>query len=121
MAKHNTAPNSNNAIEPTNGQVHWPVLSMMYPNTTGETIAAKADPVFIMPLAVPEYFGAISIGMAHIGPIVNSAKKKPALNASATHLMSCVNRIGVSETQHNTIMIATKLRRATFRLPVLWN
>ena len=37
-----------------------------------------------MPLAVPEYFGAMSIGMAHIGPIVNSAQKNPALKASAT-------------------------------------
>src|SRR5438132_3222326 len=94
IAKDMAAPNNIRAIEPTNGQVHWPVLSTMYPNTTGETIAASAEPVFIMPLAVPEYFGAMSIGMAHIGPMVNSAQKNPALSASATSLMSWVNRIG---------------------------
>src|SRR5262245_5976503 len=88
IAKDNAAPNNISAMEPMNGQVQWPVLSTMYPNTTGETIAAKADPVFIIPLAVPEYLGAISIGIAHIGPTVNSAQKKPALNASATSLMS---------------------------------
>src|SRR5437762_12188449 len=92
IAKHNTAPNNIRAIEPTNGQVQWPVLSTIYPNTTGETIAANAEPVFIMPLAVPENFGAMSIGIAHIGPIVNSAQKKPALSARATMLMLFVMR-----------------------------
>ena len=41
-------------------------------------MAASAEPVFIMPLAVPENLGAMSIGTAHIGPIVISAKKNPA-------------------------------------------
>ena len=30
--------------------------------------------MFIKPAAVPEYFGAMSIGIAHIGPMVISAK-----------------------------------------------
>ena len=32
----------------------------------------------MMPLAVPQSSGAMSIGTAHIGPMVISAKKKPA-------------------------------------------
>jgi hypothetical protein len=110
-----TAPASIKAMVPMNGHVHWPVLSTIKPNTTGETIVANADPVLIMPLAVPEYFGAMSIGMAHIGPIVNSAKKKPALSATVTILMSVVNRTGTNEMQHSVIMMATRFRRAMLR------
>ena len=35
---------------------------MMNPNARGDRTAASADPVFMNPLAVPEYCGAISIG-----------------------------------------------------------
>src|SRR5690349_6352812 len=93
----------------------------MNPNTTGDTIAANAEPVFIMPLAVPEYLGAISIGIAHIGPMVNSAKKKPALSAIAATVRLCVNKMGIIEAQHRTIIMATRFRRATLRFLVLWN
>ncbi|MCP1955314.1 hypothetical protein J2R90_000368 [Bradyrhizobium japonicum] len=34
------------------------------------------------PEAVPEYFGAISIGIDHIGPITSSAQKKPEANSA---------------------------------------
>src|SRR6059058_3039881 len=71
-----------------------------------------------MPLAVPEYFGAMSIGIDHIGPMVNSAQKKPAASASATSWMLFVKRIGTRQAQHNVIMTATRLRRATLRLLV---
>ena len=37
---------------------------------------------------MPEYFGAMSIGIDHIGPITSSAKKKPADRHSATVVMS---------------------------------
>src|SRR5205814_1956653 len=121
IANDSAAPNNISPIEPTKGHVQWPVLSTMYPNTTGDTIAANAEPVFIIPLAVPEYFGAISIGMAHIGPIVNSAQKKPALRASATIRMSLVKRIGTSEMQQRTIITATRFRRAMLRFFVLSN
>src|SRR6266566_42718 len=121
MANVNAAPTNISNIEPTNGQVQWPVLSTIYPNTTGETIAASAEPVFIMPLAVPEYLGAMSIGIAHIGPIVNSAQKKPALSASATSLMLSVKRIGIRETQQSTIITATRFRRAMLRFLVFSN
>src|SRR5262249_9465758 len=109
------APISMRAIDPMNGQVHWPVLSTIPPKASGETIAANAEPVFIMPLAVPEYFDAMSLGMAHIGPIVNSRKKYHAHSATATTTRSCENRIGTSETQQNTIMTATSPRRAILR------
>src|SRR5438093_11560710 len=74
-----------------------------------------------MPLAVPEYVGAMSIGMAHIGATVNSAQKNPALSASATSLMSCVKRIETRETLQSTIITATRFRWATLRLFVFSN
>ncbi len=60
-------------------------------------IAASAEPVFIMPLAVPEYCGAMSIGIAHIGPIVISAKKKPAERHAIDRYRLCVNISGTSD------------------------
>src|SRR3954462_15589268 len=68
-------PQNSSAMLPANGMFQLPVLSMTYPNTMGERIAASADPVFISPLADPENRGAMSMGIAHIGPTVNSAKK----------------------------------------------
>ena len=62
-------------MEPMNGSSQLPVRSMMSPKTSGDRIAATADPVFISPAAVPENFGAMSIGIAQIGPITSSAKK----------------------------------------------
>ena len=56
---------------------------MIMPPISGDTIAASADPVFIRPLAEPENFGAISMGIAHIGPIVNSAQKNAPLRQIA--------------------------------------
>ena len=64
-------------MEPTKGSVQLPVMSTIIPNTIGEMIAATAEPVFMRPAAVPEYFGAMSIGTDQIGPITSSAKKKP--------------------------------------------
>src|SRR5579859_4365074 len=73
------APNKRNAIVPRKGNSQLPVRSMIMPAKTGEMIAASADPEFIKPLAKPENFGAISMGIAHIGATVNSAKKKARL------------------------------------------
>ena len=60
-------------------------------------MAASADPVFIRPLAEPENRGAMSMGMAHIGPIVNSEKKKAALRQRAAPVRLCMNRMGVMD------------------------
>src|ERR1700722_2914013 len=95
-----------------NGSSQLPERSMRKPDTTGLTIAAKAEPVFIIPLAVPDCWGAISIGMAHIGPIVISAKKKPADRHSADTVSVCSHNNGISESTLNTIRIDTILQRA---------
>ena len=57
MVKDSSAPKKSSATEPANGSVQLPVLSMITPNTHGETMAASAEPEFMMPLAVPEKFG----------------------------------------------------------------
>ena len=72
-------PSRSNPMLPRNGNSQFPVLSITYPAISGEIIAARAEPVFISPLAEPEKRGAISMGMAHMGPIVNSEKKKAPL------------------------------------------
>jgi len=50
---------------------------------------SRGEPVFIRPAAVPEYFGAMSIGIDHIGPMQISEKKNPPDRHSATTVMSC--------------------------------
>src|SRR5579863_6390030 len=97
MAKANTAPTSIRPIDPMKGQSQLPVISMIQPPTTGLKIAASAEPMFMNPLAVPEYFGAMSIGIAHMGPMVSSAKKKPKLKQMAATVESWTNNIGSSE------------------------
>src|ERR1700722_3638397 len=86
-------------------------------NNWGE-IAARADPVFIRPLAEPENFGAMSIGMAHIGPIVNSAKKNARLKQMAAKVRLCVNTIGTMKAREQRNPKTTRLRRALSRLRV---
>ena len=78
-----TAPNNSRPMLPTNGSSQLCVLSMIIPPMRGERMAAAAEPVFIRPLAEPEKRGAISMGMAHMGPMVNSAKKNAALRQMA--------------------------------------
>ena len=97
MAKANTAPTTISPIDPMKGQSQFPVTSIIQPPITGLRIAANAEPMFMNPLAVPEYFGAMSIGIAHMGPIVISAKKKPKLKAMAAMVGSCMNNTGSSE------------------------
>src|SRR5258707_902894 len=104
---------------PRNDRLQFPVLSMMYPPTSGETMAAAADPTFIRPLAEPEKRGAISMGMAHMGPMVNSAKKNAALRQRAAIFRSCTYRIGSIQPREHRKPATTRLRRAVFRLPVL--
>ncbi|WP_185168754.1 IS66 family transposase, partial [Escherichia coli] len=52
----------------------WPA------NRVGEIMSATAEPAFINPLAIPTYFGVISIGTARIGPMVSS---------SASNVVNC--------------------------------
>src|SRR5258708_30278536 len=101
------------------GNVQSPVLSITYPKTNGETMAASAEPVFIRPLAEPENRGAMSIGIAHMGPIVNSEKKNARLRKTATHVRLCERRIGSIEATEQTKPATTRFRRALLRSPVL--
>src|ERR1700744_2828215 len=97
MAKANTAPTTISPMDPMKGQSQLPVTSMIQPLTTGLKITASAEPMFMNPLAVPEYFGAMSIGIAHMGPMVISAKKNPRLKQIAAMVESCTNNTGSSE------------------------
>src|SRR6478672_13188820 len=76
IRKAESPPSSSSPIDIRNGRYQFPVASITKPATSGETMAAKAEPVFMSPDAVPEYFGAMSIGIDHIGPITSSAQKK---------------------------------------------
>src|SRR5260370_35250052 len=78
MVNASTAPSSSKPREPRNGRCQLPVRSATYPNATGDRMAASAEPLFINPLAVPEYFPALSLGIDHLGPITISAEKKPS-------------------------------------------
>ena len=82
-------------------------------------MAASADPVFIRPLAEPENRGAISIGMAHMGPMVNSAKKNAMLRQTAAQVRLCKNRIGTMKASEQRNPKTTRLRRALFKSRVL--
>src|SRR5258706_11025897 len=94
IKKAKTEPMSSSPMLPRNGNSQFPVLSITYPETRGEMIAASADPLFIRPLAEPEKRGAMSMGIAHMGPIVNSAKKKAKLRQRAAEVTLCKNKIG---------------------------
>ena len=104
---------------PRNGRFQFPVLSMTYPKIRGEIMAAKGDPIFMRPLAEPEYSGAISMGIAHIGPIVNSEKKKATLRQIAASIRLRTKRIGTIAVSEQRKPPITKLRRAVLRFPVM--
>ena len=103
---------------PTKGNSQFPVRSMIIPAKTGEMIAARADPEFMKPLAKPENFGAISMGIAHIGATVNSAKKKARLKKMAAEVKLCSRMIGIIITSEQRNPKTTRLRRAFLRSPV---
>ena len=79
-------------MEPTKGRAKLPLICAMIPKARGDMIPAMADPVFMMPLAVPACLGAISMGTAQIGPTVSSRKKKAALRLMAISVISCTNK-----------------------------
>src|ERR1700682_4459186 len=118
MRNASPAPSSNRLIEPANGQVQLPVRSIKNPNTTGETIPATPKPKFIMPLADPEYFGAISIGTAQIGATTSSTQKNAAASEIAATLTSWTSITGIRNTNPPSIPATMTLRRAGVRLPV---
>src|SRR5450432_667744 len=114
------APNSSKPMLPRNGRSQLPVFWITYPATSGDTAAAKADPIFINPLAVPENRGAMSMGIAQNGPMVNSAKKNAALKQMATVFKSCDRSTGIMKASDNRKPAITRLRRALLRSPVFF-
>jgi len=84
MKKQVTQPRARMPTEHQKGRCQSPVRCTMAPKVIGETIAATAEPKFISPLAVPANFGAMSIGIAHMGPMASSRKKNPAARQIVT-------------------------------------
>src|ERR1700727_789175 len=82
-------------------------------------MAARGDPTFMRPLADPENRGAISMGIAHIGPIVNSEKKKARLRQIAAAETLCTKKMRSMHPNEQRKPPTTRLRRALFRFPVL--
>src|SRR5205823_7461181 len=113
-----TAPTSSRPIDPRKGRCQLPVRSMMMPNTNGDRMPASADPVFMMPLAVPEWRPAMSIGIDHMGPITSSAKKNAAARLTMIVVRSRVAKIASSERNDPAKPATTTLRRALSRSPV---
>src|SRR5580704_13238120 len=100
---------------PTKGSCQLPLRSMMKPDTTGLMMAASAEPEFMMPLAVPERLGAMSMGVAHMGPMVISEKKKPAESNSRDKSPLCVNINGISDRIEKKMQTDTMVQRARRR------
>ena len=96
---------------PRNGSSQLPDMSMIKPPTTGLMMAASAEPVFIMPLAVPDNSWAMSIGTAHIGPITISAKKNPAERQITDTVRLWVNISGSSDSALSIMQTATMALR----------
>ncbi|SAL74410.1 hypothetical protein AWB69_09185 [Caballeronia udeis] len=107
-------------METVKGRFQLPVLSIRKPPTTGLIIAASADPEFMMPLAVPACLGAISIGTAHIGPIVISLKKNPPLRHTAANVIDMLetSMMGASESSVRNMQTPTITLRAMRIFPL---
>src|SRR6185437_1124548 len=112
-------PRKSRTMLPRKGNSQLLVLSITTPKTMGERMAAKADPKFMSPLADPENWGAISIGIAHIGPTVNSEKKKPRLRKIEPDVRLWENKIGIMQAREQRKLITTRSRRALLKFPVL--
>src|SRR5580693_3398951 len=81
-------PMMSSPIETYRGKFQSPLASTISPKIGGETTAASAEPIFMKPLALPEYAGAISPGIAQKAPIDNSKKKNAAVNPTVTLVRS---------------------------------
>src|ERR1700675_4717988 len=102
---------------PTKGSCQLPVRSITKPDTTGLMMAASAEPEFMIPLAVPECLGAMSMGVPDMGPMVMSEKKKPAESNSNEKIALCVNINGTSDSIEKNMQTDTMELRARRRLP----
>src|SRR5258708_31278174 len=110
IQKARTAPTKRNTMLPINGSSQLTVLSMTNPNTRGEMIAPNAVPEFMRPRAKPANLGAMSMGMAHMGPIVNSEKKNARLKKMAAAERLCTNNNGNMEVSEQRNPTTTTVR-----------
>ena len=108
-----------NPSDPAKGSTQFPVMSATSPNTSGDRIAASADPEFMSPAAVPEYFPAMSIGIDHIGPMIISAKKNAPPSANTIAVIFVVKKTGSMQTKDARNANMATLRRAFLRSRVL--
>src|ERR1700730_3347027 len=118
MVKAPPAPRSRRPRDPMNGTCQFPVRSVRYPKAAGDSTAATADPVFMKPLAVPEYFAAMSIGIAHIGPMTSSAQTNAPARLNTITVRSRVVKIGNRNRAELRKPATTTLRLAFCRSPV---
>src|SRR5258708_6020389 len=81
-------------------------------------MAASGDPIFMRPLAEPENLGAMSIGIAHIGPMVNSEKKKAKLKQIAADETLWTKKMISMQANEQRKPPTTKFLRAFFKSPV---
>ncbi len=100
-----------------NGRSQRPVMSMISPNTTGEIMPARPKPKFMKPEAVPEYWGAMSIGTAQIGATINSAKKNAPERHRVMVSRSVVNSTGSMKAKAPRKPTTMTLTRAWRRRP----
>ena len=119
MKNDSPAPTSSSASDAQNGMDQLPVRSTAAPNTRGDRIPATPKPKFIIPLAVPAYCGAMSIGTAQIGATTSSEKKNASDRHTATVVRSWVRTTGTRNMKAPTIPTMIRLRRAACKLPVL--
>lgn len=111
-------PRTKNPIAPAKGKVQFPDASTTQPNTKGEMIPATAEAALSIPLAVPVNCGAISIGTAQIGPIVNSLKKDAPARHAVMVMSLWLNKSGARNTSPPNKLMAMTFCLAATTLPV---
>src|SRR5215831_1574102 len=79
---------------------------------------AVPKPKFIMPLADPEYLGAMSVGTAQIGPTMSSMEKKSKRQRERRDVDVVNQHHRNQEQKAASIPITMMLRRAAARSPV---
>ncbi len=108
-------------MAPAKGNVQFPVASTTRPNTMGEMIQATAEARLSIPLAVPVNCGAISIGTAQIGPIVNSLKKDAPARHAAIVMRLWLNKSGARNASPPSKLMTITFCLAATTLPVRRN
>src|SRR6516225_5824804 len=118
MRNASNTPTNNNNTDVANGTCQLPVRSIRNPNTDGDKTPAIPKPRFIIPPAVPAYWGAMSIDRAHSTELHNSKKKNAKLRRIDTVIRSWTNKVGSRNNRDPSNPTTRLKRRANFKLPV---